>query len=155
MSGEATAALLARMGDRLHLTDGGLETAMIFLEGLDLPQFAAFTLLDRPEGKAAMQRYFDGFLDQAAALDLGFVLDTVTWRASMGWGEVMHLPPGEIDRINRAAVAFAQGLREAHGGGAVLNGVIGPHGDAYRPDSVLGPDEAYDYHCRQVGVLAD
>ncbi|MGL4280146.1 MAG: homocysteine S-methyltransferase family protein, partial [Albidovulum sp.] len=46
-------------------------------------------------------------------------------------------------------------LREAHGGGAVLNGVIGPHGDAYRPDSVLGPDEAYDYHCRQVGVLAD
>lgn len=156
MPHHATSALLARMGGRLHLTDGGLETAMIFHEGLDLPQFAAFTLLGLPEGTAAMRRYFNGFLDQAAALNLGFVLDTVTWRASGGWGEVMNLPPGEIDRINRAAVAFAGALRDAHGAGdAILNGVIGPHGDAYRRDSVLSPDEAYDYHHRQVAVLAD
>lgn len=156
MSREATAALLARMGDRLHLTDGGLETAMIFHEGLDLPQFAAFTLLNTAEGVAAMRRYFTGFLDQAALLHMGFVLDTATWRASEGWGEVMGLSPGDIDRINREAVIFAQTLRDAHGEGtALLNGVIGPHGDAYRPDSVLSPDEAFDYHHRQVGVLAD
>lgn len=156
MSNAATAALLSRMGDRLHLTDGGLETAMIFHEGLELPQFASFTLLGRPEGRAAMRRYFTGFLDQATSLNLGFVLDTATWRASEGWGEAMGLPPGEIDRINREAVAFAESLREAHGlGDAIINGVLGPHGDAYRPDSVLGPDEAFDYHHRQVGVLAD
>jgi homocysteine S-methyltransferase len=129
---------------------------MIFHEGLDLPQFASFTLLGRPEGRAAMRRYFTGFLDQAASLNLGFVLDTATWRASEGWGETMGLAPGEIDRVNREAVAFAQSLREAHGqGDALINGVLGPHGDAYRPDSVLGPDEAFDYHHRQVGVLAD
>ncbi|NEY89019.1 homocysteine S-methyltransferase family protein [Rhodobacteraceae bacterium KMS-5] len=156
MSNTATAALLSRMGDRLHLTDGGLETAMIFHEGLELPHFAAFTLLGRPEGRAAMRRYFTGFLDQAARLDLGFVLDTATWRASEGWGETMGLQPGEIDRLNREAVAFAQSLRDAHGAGeALVNGVLGPHGDAYRPDSVLGPEEAFDYHHRQVGVLAD
>lgn len=156
MSREATAALLSRMGDRLHLTDGGLETAMIFLEGLELPQFASFTLLASPEGVAAMRRYFTGFLDQAALLNMGFVLDTATWRASEGWGEVMGLSPADIDRVNREAVIFAQALRDAHGDSAViLNGVIGPHGDAYRPDSVLGPDQAFDYHHRQVGVLAD
>lgn len=156
MSREATAALLSRMGGGLHLTDGGLETAMIFLEGLELPQFAAFPLLDDPAGRAALERYFTGVLDQAAALDMGFVLDTATWRASEGWGEVMGLAPGAIDRANRAAVAFAQGLRDGHGrGAAIVNGVIGPHGDAYRPDSVLGPDEAFDYHHRQVAVLAD
>ncbi|MBL4927502.1 homocysteine S-methyltransferase family protein [Tabrizicola sp. KVB23] len=144
------------MGDRLHLTDGGLETAMIFLEGMELPQFASFTLLANPEGAAAMRRYFTGFLDQAAMLNMGFVLDTATWRASEGWGEVMGLSPMDIDRINREAVIFAQALRDAHGdGAAILNGVIGPHGDAYHPDSVLGPDEAFDYHHRQVGVLAD
>lgn len=152
----ATSALLSRMGERLHLTDGGMETAMIFHEGLELPQFASFTLLARPEGRAAMRRYFNGFLDQAAELDMGFVLDTPTWRASEGWGEVMGLAPGEIDRINREGVAFAQSLREAHGAGdALINGAVGPHGDAYRPDSVLGPDEAFDYHHRQIAVLAD
>jgi len=156
MSHEATAALLARMGGRLHLTDGGLETTMIFHERLDLPQFAAFTLLETPEGRAALQRYFTGFQDTAAALGLGFVLDTATWRASEGWGEVMGLAPPEIDRINRAAVAFARMLADGHGAGdAIVNGVVGPHGDAYHPDSVLGPDEAFDYHFRQVAVLAD
>lgn len=156
MSGTATAALLARMGDRLHLTDGGLETTMIFHEGLDLPQFASFTLLGHAKGRAALRRYYTGFLDQAAQLGLGFVIDTPTWRASEGWGEVMGLQPGEIDRINREAVAFVESVRDAHGAGdAILCGTIGPHGDAYRPDSVLGPDEAFDYHHRQIGVLAD
>lgn len=156
MAHAATDALLTRMGNRLHLTDGGLETDMIFHEGLDLPQFASFTLLDRPEGRAALRRYFNGFLDQAVEQGYGFVLDTATWRASEGWGQVMGLSADEIARLNREAVAFAESLRDAHGAGdALVNGVIGPHGDAYRPDSVLGPDEAYDYHHRQIAVLAD
>lgn len=156
MSNAATTALLSRMANRLHLTDGGLETAMIFHEGLELPHFASFTLLERPDGRAAMRRYFNGFLDQAANLGLGYVLDIATWRASEGWGETMGLAPGQIDYLNREAVAFAESLRDAHGqADALINGVIGPHGDAYKPDSVLGPDEAFDYHHRQVGVLAD
>ncbi len=138
---------------RLWLADGGLETAMIFLEGLDLPQFASFTLLSDDKGRAAMRRYFEGFLERAAALGTGFVLDTATWRASAGWGEVMGLSADEIDAANREAVAFA---RETAGGAGIevlVNGIIGPHGDAYAPDKVLSADEAQAYHARQVEVL--
>mgnify|MGYP006213682005 CR=1 FL=1 len=54
-----------------------------------------------------------GQLDQAANLGLGYVLDTATWRASEGWGETMGLAPGQIDYLNREAVAFAEKVVEA------------------------------------------
>jgi homocysteine S-methyltransferase len=36
---------LPQLGDDLFLTDGGIETVLIFHEDLDLPAFAAFDLL--------------------------------------------------------------------------------------------------------------
>lgn len=153
MEQDRRAALRACMGDRLHLTDGGLETALIFLQGIDLPQFAAFPLLETEAGRAALAGYFTGFLDEAAALDMGFVLDTPTWRASSGWGERMGLSGEAIDKANRDAVAFAKGLRAGRQG-VLINGVLGPHGDAYAPDQVLSAAEAEEYHRRQIGIFA-
>ena len=150
-------ALLEKMGVGLWLTDGGLETVMVFLEGLDLPQFASFTLLDSDAGKAALLRYYTSFLDEAAAQNAGFVLDTVTWRASAGWGKVMGLDTAEIDRVNQVAVEQVKQLRSdrvGQGQSILINGVIGPHGDAYAPDEVLTAEAAQDYHRRQVEVLA-
>lgn len=148
--------LLTKIGDQLFLTDGGLETVMVFHEGLELPQFASFTLLDNKDGRAALTRYYDAFLDEAAAQKAGFVLDTATWRASAGWGQVMGLDANGIDGINRDAVAFAQAIRAKRPKDqqVLINGVIGPHGDAYAPDQVLSPQAAQNYHTRQVEVLA-
>lgn len=147
-------ALSARIGTRICLTDGGIETSLIFLDGLDLPHFASFPLLRDAGGRAALQRYFTGFLDEAAALGMGFVLDTVTWRASHGWGARMGWIAEDIDAANREAVAFAAELRRGRAN-VVINGVIGPHGDAYRPDEVLTATEAEAYHMRQVKVLTE
>ena len=150
-------ALLDDIKDQIWLTDGGLETVMVFLEGLDLPHFASFTLLDSPAGRAALDRYCSGFLREAAAQKVGFVLDTATWRASAGWGAVMGLDAARIDAVNRAAVDVVMDLRASHaatGLPIVINGVIGPHGDAYAPDQVLSAEAAQDYHRRQVQVLA-
>lgn len=69
-------------GERLYLGDGGLETTMIFECGLDLPCFASFTLLDRPEGVDALRDYYRGYLEIARQYGTGFTLDTPTWRAS-------------------------------------------------------------------------
>ena len=147
--------LLNDIGDQIFLTDGGMETVMVFHEGIDLPQFAAFTLLDSDTGRAALTRYYTGFLDEAAAQRAGFLLDTPTWRASAGWGQVMGLAPEQIDAINRAAVALVQGVRaERPRQPILLNGVIGPHGDAYAPEQELSPEAAQTYHRRQVNVLA-
>ena len=156
MSG-STDTLRAKIGDQIYLTDGGLETVMIFHEGLDLPQFASFTLLDDAAGLAALTRYYNGFLDEAAAQGTGFVLDTATWRASAGWGQTMGLAPEVIDGANRKAVQLVQALqaeRMAKDQQVVTNGVIGPHGDAYAPDQVLTAAAAQNYHQRQVDVLA-
>ena len=155
MALDQTSTLLTRFGDRLFLTDAGLETSLIFNDGIDLPHFASFPLLRTMDGRQALERYFNSFLDEAAALDLGFVLDTVTWRASAGWGARMGWSPADIDAVNREAVAFAQALRADRSSDVVINGVIGPHGDAYAPDVVLTAAMAETYHQRQIAVLAE
>ena len=149
--------LLSGMGDQIFLTDGGMETVMVFHEGIDLPQFASFTLLDSEIGRAALTKYYTAFLDEAAAQRAGFILDAPTWRASAGWGQVMGLTPEQIDAINREAVALVQGLRAGRRPQhelILINGVIGPHGDAYAPELELSPEAARSYHRRQVAVLA-
>lgn len=145
--------LLGTSKDRHWLADGGLETALIFLDGFDLPEFASFPLLADPEGRAAITRYFEGYLAEAAALETGFVLDTATWRASQGWAEALRMTPDEIDAANRDAVAFARDLAVGRQTPIVINGVVGPFGDAYNPDRVLDAAEAEAYHDRQVRVL--
>ena len=39
----------------IFLTDGGMETTLIFHEGVELPHFAAFVLLDSPDGRRKIQ----------------------------------------------------------------------------------------------------
>lgn len=156
MSKTKSDALLTRMGKTIWLADGGLETDMIFHEGFDLPEFAAFPLLHDERGRARLSAYFDRFIDSAEGIGAGFLLDTATWRASHGWGAKMGLSAGEIDVANMEAVAFARALRDMRSGSVdiIVNGVIGPFGDAYAPDRVLTADEAFAYHLPQAAALA-
>ncbi len=157
MTTDPTKDLLARMGDRLWLTDAGLETEMIFREGFDLPQFASFALLETAAGRDRLAAYFDAMIDEAHHLGTGFILDTATWRASDGWGAVMGLSPERIAAINTDAVDFAKVIKarhEARGTPVIINGVCGPHGNAYAPDRVLTADEAEAYWHPQIAALA-
>ncbi|PZQ99541.1 MAG: homocysteine S-methyltransferase [Cereibacter sphaeroides] len=148
--------LLSRSNGRPWLSDGGLETAMIFLEGLDLPGFASFPLLETAEGKTALQRYFRKMLDTAREHETGLILSTATWRASRGWGPSLGLTDDQIDEASRRSVAFAESLRDEYPDVPILiEGVLGPHGDAYAPDRVLTAEEARDYHRPQIRVLAE
>ena len=145
---------LPQMHGGLFLSDGGLETSLIYHEGLDLPYFAAFPLLKHEEGRAALTRYFRDFLDVARAQNLGFILDTATWRANPDWAAKLDIGPAELDAINRDAVDFAASLRnefEAEDARpVVVNGVIGPRGDGYVVGHAMSAEEAKAYHSRQV-----
>src|SRR3712207_2224806 len=99
------------------LTDGGLETSLVFLDGVDLPAFAAFPLVADEEGRARLRRYFEPYLRLAAERGAGFVLDTATWRANADWGEKLGYDAAALAGINRASVAFAAGLRDAFASG--------------------------------------
>src|SRR5688500_11490197 len=130
-------------GDRLFLTDGGLETDLIFTRGVDLPLFAAFPLLDSADGRAALRDYFQPFLALAAEQRAGFVLDTPTWRANSDWGGQLGYDRAELERVNRDAVAFARELRDtapAAPAPIVVNGVIGPRGDGYVAGELMRAD---------------
>jgi S-methylmethionine-dependent homocysteine/selenocysteine methylase len=148
---------LPQLGDRLFLTDGGIETTLIFHEGLDLPLFAAFDLLKDEEGTEALRRYYEPYLDLAREDGLGFVLETPTWRASPRWANEIGYSNEELDRLNRKAIGLMEELRDAREGGApiVISGCIGPQDDGYSPETKLSAGEARDYHSTQIGTFAD
>lgn len=145
---------LPQLQGGLFLSDGGLETSLIFHDGIDLPYFAAFPLLRTEEGRATLIRYFRNYLNLANAHGLGFILDTVTWRANPDWAVKLDIGHAELDAINREAVSFAAALREeferVSKGPGVVNGVIGPRGDGYVVDHKMTSGEAALYHAAQV-----
>ena len=140
------------------IADGGLETVMIFDEGLELPSFASFTLLDSDAGRAALARYFSRFAALARSAGTGFVLDTPTWRAGASWGLVLGLGAARMRQINLEAVRFGHNTRatlERDGLDIVLNGVIGPSGDGYVLAHALTGKQAQARHQVQIDALAE
>jgi homocysteine S-methyltransferase len=136
------------------LTDGGLETWLVFHAGFDLPCFAAFPLLESDRGRDALRRYFEPFLDVAEERGLPFVLDTATWRATPDWGAQLGYDRDRLADANRAAVAFARELASERPN-VSINGVIGPRGDGYVVGERMTADEAAEYHAWQLGVFAE
>jgi homocysteine S-methyltransferase len=148
---------LPQLDGSLYLTDAGLETDLIFNHGIEIREFAAHTLLPDPVGRAAMRHYFEGFIALAERHDAGLILDTVTWKAHAHWSAALGEDAAFLREANREAVSFAEELRAAapNRRPIVLNAPIGPRGDAYRPDTVIGADEAEAYYAEQLGWLAD
>jgi S-methylmethionine-dependent homocysteine/selenocysteine methylase len=143
-------------GHRLFITDGGLETTLIFHHDVDLPCFAAFRLLGEERGVDLFHDYFDRYLEIAGASGAGMILDTVTWRANPDWGKRLGYEPDEMYAVNRRAVLLARDIAARHDGvQTVINGCMGPRGDGYAPDSLMSPEEAEDYHWVQASALAD
>ena len=142
--------------DRPFLTDGGLETDLIFNDGCELPLFSAFVLLDSDEGRLTLRRYFDRYLDVAEASGRGFVLDTPTWRANAGWAGQHGRSIDDVRRINAAAVRLARDIRASRSWAEriLINGSIGPAGDGYAVERRLTPEAAEALHAPQIESFA-
>jgi S-methylmethionine-dependent homocysteine/selenocysteine methylase len=149
---------LPQLQGDLFITDGGIETTLIFHRGLDLPAFAAFDLLKDDEGTAELRRYFEPYVELAAKHGLGFVLESPTWRASPRWAEEIGYTREELDQMNHKAIALMEEIRAAHESDAspiVISGCVGPHDDGYDPQVQLSADAAADYHSTQIETFAD
>ena len=103
---------LPQLGDELFLTDGGIETTLIFHQGLDLPAFAAFVLLRDEAGTDELRRYYAPYLELAREHGTGFVLESPTWRASPRWAAELGVSEEELDALNRSAIALMEELRD-------------------------------------------
>ena len=147
-------AALPQLSGDVYITDGGMETTLIFHQGMDLPSFAAFDLLRREEGAKALREYYAPYLRIARERGVGAVLDTATWRASPDWGAALGYSTEELAHANRKAVALLQELREGQDR-ILISGCIGPRGDGYRPGELMAVAEAEAYHSPQAEWLAE
>jgi S-methylmethionine-dependent homocysteine/selenocysteine methylase len=148
--------VLPHLAGRPFITDGGMETTLIFHEGLDLPHFAAFVLLDDERGREALRSYFGRYIDIARERGVGIVLDSPTWRANADWGERLGYSAAALADVNRRGVALLEELRDEAGPEPpiVIAGCIGPRGDGYRAEELMSADGAERYHAAQVASFA-
>jgi S-methylmethionine-dependent homocysteine/selenocysteine methylase len=149
---------LPQLGGGLFLTDGGIETTLIFHEGLDLPAFAAFDLLKDAEGTQALRRYFEPYAELAREQGVGLVLESPTWRASPRWAAEIGYSDQELDQLNRKAIALMEDLRseyESTDAPVVISGCVGPQDDGYNPAERLSAAAAQAYHSTQIGTFSE
>ena len=148
---------LPQLGRKLFLTDAGLETILVFHDGVDLPCFAAFPLLNIEPGTQRLREYYAGFAKLAVSQEVGLILEGATWRANPDWGAKLGFDAPALAAINRRSVALMLDIRNAFETATSpmpISGNIGPRGDGYDPGKLMTPKEAEDYHGAQVAVLA-
>ncbi len=149
---------LPQLGGETYLTDGGIETVLIFHEGVELPEFAAFDLLRTDHGTEQLRRYYSPYLELARERHLGFVLESPTWRASPRWGRQLGYDDEQLHDLNRKAIALLEEIRDEQRRSAtpiVISGCIGPQDDGYNPTELLSAEAAQDYHSSQIATFAD
>ena len=148
---------LPQLQSALFLTDGGLETTLIYHDGIELPYFAAFDLLKSPQGIETLRRYFHTYVEIARRQKVGIVLETATWRANPDWAAKLGYDSQKLADINRISVGLLLEVRKALETATtpiVISGAIGPRGDGYQPSALMTVQQAADYHSEQIRVFA-
>jgi S-methylmethionine-dependent homocysteine/selenocysteine methylase len=151
-------ANLPQLSDKIFLTDAGMETTLIFHQGVELPLFASFDLLRSPAGIEITRGYYAGYCKLARDVGLGFVLESPTWRANIDWAQKLGYSSAALADINRTAIEVMADLRrefETPRSPMVISGNIGPRGDGYQPGKLMSADEAQEYHAEQIAVFKD
>ncbi|MEN8168439.1 MAG: homocysteine S-methyltransferase family protein, partial [Pseudomonadota bacterium] len=149
---------LPQLCNELFITDGGLETTLVFQDERELPCFAAFDLLKDESGYARLRAYFEDYIKLAKQHNLGFVLESATWRASTDWGTQLGYSQKELDQLNHRAIELLHELRDEYENDQapiVISGCIGPRGDGYAPDQNMTVEEAAGYHLPQIKTLGE
>jgi len=140
------------------MTDGGLETDLIFNHSIDLPEFAAFDLLKNVEGKEVLSKYYLDYLDISKQKCSGFILEAPTYRANPDWALKIGYSLESLDAVNRTAVQELEKIRsnyENENFKIAISVCIGPRGDGYSPENKMSIEMAEKYHSFQIKTAAD
>ena len=148
---------LPQLAGRLCLTDGGIETDLIFHHREELPYNAAYVLLEHERGVTRLTRYFEDYRAIARDAGAGFVLESPTWRTNPDWTTRIGTSPEAFDRINRRAIGLLAEIRDRwqdQVSPIVISGSIGPRSDGYRPADIMSEYGAESYHSIQIAAFA-
>lgn len=129
-------------------------TTLSFHEGIDLPHFCAFHLLNDKAGFDTLREYFRSYASIARDFGLGLILDSgPTWRASPDWGNKLGYSREALEKVNRRAIDMLSEIREEFENEEtrmVISGRMGPRGDGYEPGRMMTSPEAERYHSDQI-----
>jgi len=149
---------LPQLDGGLFVTDGGLETTLIFHDGIDLPYFASYDLLRDEEGTVKIRQYFVRYATIARDNKVGLILDSPTWRASADWGDKMGYSEEALAVVNKESIEMLAEIRDEYETATspmVLGGCIGPRDDGYDPGNIMTAEAAEAYHAKQIGAFRD
>jgi S-methylmethionine-dependent homocysteine/selenocysteine methylase len=138
------------------LTDSGFETTLIFHHDIEIPHFASFYLLDKPQYNEVIKGYYKDHLEIAKGNNTGFILESGTWRANRDWGYKLGYNETELEAINILAIEQLKSLRDEYAGDVhpiYISGQIGPGKDGYVLTELMTANEAQDYHNLQVAAF--
>ena len=142
----------------IFLTDGGMETTLIFHEGIDLPHFAAFVLLDS-RGRPG---HAEAILARPIWRSRATMVLALCWTARRGgpspdWGAKLGYDAAALRAINIRWIALLEELRadwEKPMTPCVVSGAIGPRGDGYKAGN-MDAAEAEAYHGAQIAAFVE
>ncbi|MCP4472366.1 MAG: homocysteine S-methyltransferase family protein [Gammaproteobacteria bacterium] len=101
-----------------------------------------------------LDRVFRLYIDTAVASGLPIVVSAATWRAN----EERIRASRFFDRaVNEDNVQFLKDIRDSYsnsGISIIIQGDIGPGGDAYKPEEALDTGPAQTFHAYQIEALA-
>lgn len=149
---------LPQLTKSTFLTDGGLETTLVFHQNIDLPCFAACDLYKDEKGTEILKNYYLDYLNVAKQYCNGFILESATWRANPDWLLKIGYSLDSLDSINRTAIEQLENIRinyENEQFRIAISGCIGPRGDSYFPNNNMNIKEAEDYHSFQIKTFAE
>ncbi len=148
---------LPQMSTDVFITDGGLETTLIFHNGIELPYFAAFDLLKDNTGYETIQKYYQSYVDLASRNNIGLILDSPTWRASIDWAQKLGYNEQELSDLNKKSISMLSDMRdlnENNNSKIVISGCVGPRSDGYKPKFLMNEIESEKYHQNQIQTFS-
>jgi homocysteine S-methyltransferase len=142
--------------DPIVITDAGLETWLLFQQGVDLPEFAAYPLATTDDGVRLLTDYYEHYVTIAKSVSASIVLETPTWRANPDWAATLGHDRAALAEFIAASVDVVAAVRDdwvGHGS-FLIGGTVGPRGDGYRIDTMMTGDAATEYHSFQIECMA-
>lgn len=142
----------------LMLTDGGIETYLMYIDGIELEEFSSFHLLDDPNHRQAIHQYYCNHAEIARRYGVNFILTSLTYRASSDWGDKLGYSKAGLAEMNHKAIALLREVADIYEGPdskMIIGGCVGPRGDAYSLNLTMSASEAQGYHSVQIQTLKD
>lgn len=140
------------------LTDSGFETTLIFHHHIDLPHFASFYLLDKPKYDDVIYKYYADHLEIAQKHNLGYILESGTWRANRDWGFKLGYNESDLVKVNQLAIKQLKAFKDEYSAYLpfiLISGQIGPAKDGYTITEVMSDVESQHYHDLQIKAFKE